>query len=249
MKKLLTPLWLPAAVLVAGEAGLMLRLWLLTAGVDDRGLIPNGHPAQSLLWILTALLLALLLVGTRRLLEGTKYSFNFPPSPLRALGCLLGSVSIGVSSALELQVYPDALSVLSCSLGFAAAASLLYIAWCRYAGKQPVVVFHGIAALYLMLRLVSQYRHWSADPQLLDYCFQLLSTVCLMLACYQRAAFDAGCGDRRAYVLFHLSSVFFCCLSLVDMSSILFYLGTGIWMLSDLCSLMPMPSQPREEPS
>ncbi len=245
MKKLLNPFWLPAAVLLLGEVGLVLRVWLLAAGTEYGGMLPESHPAEPLLWMLTAAALALLLVGTSRLLEGSKFQFNFPASLTRALGCGAGCISIAVTSALELSLYQDTLNILACSLGFAAAAAVGYIAWCRYKGMQPVMLFHAIAALYLMLRLVSQYRHWSSDPQLMDYCFQLLATVCLMLACYQRAAFDAGCGDRRAYTLFHLAAVFFCCLSLVSRESIAFYLGTGIWMLCDLCNLAPMPRKER----
>ncbi len=247
MKKLLTPAWLPVAVLLLGEIGLVLRLWLLNAGGDTQGLIPHDHPAQYLLWMLIAATLALVLVGTNKLTEGAKYSFNFPPSLRRALGCGLGCISILLTSILEMGAYSDTLNTLACCVGFAAAAAVGYIAWCRYKGKQPVMVFHGIASLYLMLRLVDQYRHWSSDPQLLDYCFPLLATVCLMLACYQRAAFDAGAGDRRSYARFHLSALLFCCISLVSSESILFYLGTGAWMLCDLCSLIPMSSQSQED--
>ena len=94
-----------------------------------------------------------------------------------------------------------------------------------------------------MVRLVSHYRHWSTDPQLQDYCFQLLAIVFLMLATYYRAAFDVDMGRRRPLVICHLAAVYFCCLSLIDGSSLCYYLPLIAWIFTDLCNLAPLAPQ------
>ena len=177
---------------------------------------------------------------TRELTEAKKYAFNFPPSPIAAIGTGLAALSIGIHSILSFPGSLDAIDVISGILGILSAGALGLAGWCRLKGSRPNFLLHYVVAVYLMLRLICQYRHWSADPQVLDYCFSILATVCLMLAAYHRAAFDMGSGDRRNYAFFCLTCGFFCCLSLVGWEDILYYLGIGTWMFTDLCNLTPL---------
>lgn len=243
MKKLFNPANLPWFVLAAGGAGLLLRIWLLKTGMDEKGFLMPGHPADILVWVLTAAVIAVLLFCTRRLLQAAKYQFNFPQSVSGALGCVSGALGIAITSFAELVAYSDTLTLLTAAMGLVGAAALGYLGYCRQKGMHPNILCHTLISLYLMLRLISQYRHWSSDPQLQDYCFQLLATVCLMLAAYHRATFDANAGKRRPHAIYHLAAVYFCCLSLAGSESIVFYLGAGVWMLTDLCSLTPLPEQ------
>ncbi len=247
MKNIFSPKNLPWAVLAASGIGLLLRIWLLIAGTDEKGFLMSGHPADILLWILTAATIAMVLLCTRRLQQAAKYQFNFPQSMTGAIGCALGAAGIAIVSVAELLSYDDTLALVSAIMGLLGAGALGYLGYCRQKGLHPSVLCHTVISLFLMLRLINQYRHWSSDPQLQDYCFQLLATVCLMLAAYHRATFDANAGNRRPHAFFHLCAVYFCCLSLAGTDGIAFYLGTGIWMLTDLCSLIPMPEQPRED--
>ena len=247
MEKLLKPANLPLITAATGAVGLLLRLLLFSATVDSSGYLVAGHPAQAILWVLTAAVLLALFLGTRSLQEGNKYSFNFPPSLVGAVGCLLGAASFAITSGVELTVYTDTMTVLTSLLGFASAVCLGFIGYRRWMGKRTNFLLHTAICLYLMMRLVCQYRHWSSDPQMLDYCFQLLATVFLMLAGYHRAAFAVNRGSRHSYVFFHLSAVYFCLVSLIGSESIVFYLGAGAWMLTDLCNLSPMPSSKRGE--
>lgn len=247
MKKLLKPTNLPCIILAAGAIGLLLRIWLLGTGTDERGFLVSGHPAEVLLWVLSAAVIALLLYCTRRLLEAPKYQFNFPQSLAAAIGCMLGALGIAITSLSEMLLHADTLTVIAAILGLLSAGALVFMGHCRYKGLRSNVLCHATVSLYLMIRLISQYRHWSSDPQLQDYCFQLLATVCLMLAAYHRATFDANIGKRRPHAIFHLAAVYFCCLSLAGSDNIAFYLGTGAWMMTDLCSLIPLPEQKWED--
>lgn len=243
MKKIFRPANLIWAVLAAGCAGLLLRIWLFASRTEESGLLTAGHPAHVLLWLLTAAVVATVLWGTRDLKEAAKYSFNFPASLHSAIGCVLGALSIGITSVADWIVYPDSLTAIASVLGILSAAALLFVAYARWKGNPQSILYHAVISLYFMFRLVSQYRHWSADPQLMNYGFQLLASVCLMLSVYQNAAFDAAQGNRQLHTVFHMGAVYFCCVSLIGSENIVFYLGTGVWMLTNLCNLTPRKKQ------
>lgn len=239
MKKILKPANLIWLVLAGGLIGLLLRLWLFSSRAEETGLLANGHPAEPLLWLLTAAVVAAVIFGTRRLEEAAKYSFNFPPSLPGAVGCLIAALSICIASLAEWLTYSDPLTVIASILGILSTVALVVVAYGRWKGQRQSILLNGVICLHFMFRLVSQYRHWSADPQLMDYCFPLLASVCLMLSVYHRAAFDVKQGNRRLHSIFHLCAVYFCFVSLIGKENVLFYLGTGIWMLTNLCNLTP----------
>lgn len=243
MKDILKPTNLPEWILGTGGIGLLLRIWLLKAGTDDNGFLISTHPANILLWILTAIVLGALLLLTKDLIEATKYPFNFPASTLSGYGAYVAAAGIGICTIIDLSVSTAPIEVVSCLLGLLAALMLAYSGYCRGNGLQPPVLVHIAISLYLMVRLICLYRRWSSDPQLLDYCFPLLATVCLMLATYHRASFNADFGKRRPYAFFSLSAIYFSCLSMTGWANIPFFLSTIVWMATDLCSLIPMPGR------
>ena len=247
MKRLLTPTILPPLTLLAGCLGLLLRIWLFSTGADESGLLVGGHPAEILIWLLCASTLAWLWLGCRPLVAAPKYSFNYPASAIGAAGCALFALAFGFTSVTELLGRPDTLGLLAAVLGVLAALALLILAVVRYRGDQPNFLLHALVCISFMVRLVSLYRQWSTDPQLQDYCFQLLATVCLMLSFYYRAAFDVDMGRRRPLAFFHLATVFFCLLSITHKDFVFFYLPAGIWAMADLCNLAPLPPQTQED--
>ena len=60
MNKLCKPSYLPVVTLSAGCLGLALRIWLFLGGTDEKGLLLSSHPANALIFILTALFLGYL---------------------------------------------------------------------------------------------------------------------------------------------------------------------------------------------
>ena len=169
MKRLLAPTLLPWITLAAGALGLLLRIWLYSTGIDETGLLIAGHPAEILIWLLTAGMMVLLWLSTSPLVAAPKYRFNFPRSVFDATGCGFAALGIGFTSAMEIMARSDTLTSLTAIVGIFAAASLAALALMRFKGIQPGILFHVILCVYFMLRLVSLYRHWSADPQLQDY--------------------------------------------------------------------------------
>lgn len=242
MKQILNHKNLPWLTLIAGGFGLALRVWQMSTK-NAEGFFARGHISSILLYIFSALVVAGLIVATRPLRQADKYRFNFPASTVGGVGALVAAFAFGLTSAMELIDGGDFLTVLACLFGILSAVALVFIAHCRWKGLHPSTLFHTAICAWLMLRLICMYRHWSSDPQLLDYCFQLLALVCMMLSSYHRATFDANFGRRHSYVLFNQAGVYFCCLALAGPENVLFFLGGAVWMITDLCNLTPLPRE------
>ena len=228
MKLSLKPKYIPALALCGGILGAGLRLWLFATGLDAQGLIRTGHPADPLIFILTAVVLAGIYLCLPQADGAHHYKQQFPVSLPAAIGCWIAALGILITDFRELATLQDNTTVISFILGLAAVAVLAMLGLCQLWGVRPSVLLHGCVTLYLMVHLVSQYRVWSAEPQLQSYGFQLLASVFLMLSCYQRTTLDDGCGSRRWYLFFHYGALFFCCLATIG-GNWLFYLSMVLW--------------------
>lgn len=236
MKKMIKPSILPIFTLAAGILGLGLRVWLFFGGTDRKGLLVASHPANALTFILTALVLAALFLFIRPLNAVDRYQKLFPRAKFPAAGCVAAAVGIAWVNLRDLNMRTDAITMISLFLGILAFISLLILACCRFKRIRPVFFLHMVVTVYLMFHLISQYRLWSAEPQLQVYFFPLLSSVFLMLTGYHNAVLDARKSDRKWFVFCNQGALYCCCLSLWG-DSWLFYLTMGFWMLSSLCSL------------
>ena len=243
MKKYLKPAFLPYATLVCGVIAMLFRLWLLALGEDGWGLLPAGIFPDVMSWVMVALTMALLAYSTWRLREANKYSYNFPASLVSAAGIALAAFAIFVDSLVKLMAGVFAMEFASTILGLLASVAMGFLAYFRWKGIRPSVLFHGAVCAYLMLTLVSSYQHWSALPQLQDYGFELLAIVFLMLATYQRAAFDTDCGNRRAYAFFSLGALFFSLAAIPSCFNPGFFIGCAAWMLATPCQWTTLPKK------
>ena len=252
MKKFFKSANLPTLVMGAGGIGLLLRLWLLSAGMEANGFLRLSHPANILLWIVVAIVLVGLFYLTKDLVAADKYDFNFPASGVSSWGLYIAACGIGFGAFVDAFSVTTGIQFLTTIMGLVTALMLALNGYFRRRGTIPSMMTHITISLYLVLRLISFYRAWNSDPQILDYCFPLLATSFLMLATYHRAAFDAHTGKRRPYAFCSLVAVFFSYLSLVGSENILFFMSAAVWMTTDLCSLIPMPGiklfhYPRED--
>lgn len=240
LKKLFHPKYLPHFALVCGALCALVRWWLFTS-VDSKGLLDSQHPGHWLTWLITAVAMAGLALGTWNLRQAPKYSFNFPASTLSAVGRWVAAAVILLSSVANLISKTDMLTKLTALLGLGSAAALGFLGLCRKEGKRPSMLLHTLICVHLMLQLVCMYRLWSANSQVQTYCFSLLSIVSVMLSVYYCAAFDSKAGDRRAHALTHLAAVYFSISALPHCSDPLFFIAMAVWMVTDLCCLIPMP--------
>ena len=236
MKRFLKITNLPLMVLGSGLLTCFMR-FLLLRGRDEKGLLSVGTFPDVMSLILVALTLALLFWGCRQLKGGNKYASNFSASIPAAASMTLAALGFLITSISDLGVAIDSIGKFSALLGFLAAIALLLLAFVRFKGVRLNVIFHGIICFYLILHLVSHYRLWSSCPQLQSYGFELLAIVFVMLAAYQRAAFDAGSGNRQAYTFFSLTALYFCISALPSCDNIAFFLGCSVWMFCTPCNL------------
>lgn len=243
LKKLTTPPWLALGL---GVPGFGLMALLMRSGIDQRELFIPGHIAGILLWALTMLMAVTLLVTVPRFGGKAKYVRMFPASTPAACGILAAAVAVLWSGWQIWGSGTDTLGDVVAVLGCLSVGALVYLAWCRFRGLRSSFLLWAVVTVFLMLRLMVYYRNWSAQPELLRYCFPLFASVCLTLAFYYRTAFTVGMGNRQKYLLFTQLGAFFC-LVVLGSELDLFYLGMLGWCLLDLTALRPFKTGAREE--
>lgn len=229
---------LPWLSLGAGLLGVCLRLWLYAGGSDEKGLLVTGHPANILLFALTAAVMAVLFLRVRALGHAPGYSHLFPRSVPAAIGNGVAAVAMLLSLPLSLSA--------TTVLGLLAAVSFAYLAFCALRHLRPAFWLHGIITVYFMVYAVGQYRVFSTEPQISVYFFELLAAVFLMLTFYYRSVLDVEEKGRSAYVFCNQAALFFCCVSLVG-GTRLFYLAMVVWTATNLCSLKSVTRHPRSK--
>ena len=218
----------------AGILGLTLRAVLYANGVDRKGLLISGYWAGSAIWCLTAVVALVLLLWCRRLKITQDYENSFPASALRAAGSSLAGIAFLLSPVA--QTPSQNFGAVETVLRYAAAGALIFVGYCRFRGKAPQFLLHSVVCLYLALRLVCQYRLWSADPQVQNYAFYLGAHVALMLTAYQFAAFDAGFGNHQKLWGAGLSAIYLATVSLLPAKESFFLICCILWLVSNLSS-------------
>ena len=202
-------------VLGAGLAGMALRALLYITGIDRKGLLTAGHWTIWLTLILTGLTLAFLLVTNPKSQGVTDYEATFPNSFSQGAGSLLIAAVIAFRAIPQFSA-TDSLALITSAFSLLTAAAMAWVGICRFTGKRPVFLCHSALCLFFALEMIDQYRHWSADPQLMNYGFYLLAFISLMLTAYFLAGFDADMGQRRALRFFSMAAGFFCCVALPE---------------------------------
>lgn len=245
MKLSVKPAVLKYLVLGAGILGLVLRAWLYAAGTDDSGLLVRGHIAGILLWVLTAVALVGAFCLSRGITGPEKQQDSFPSSSAGGAGAVAAAVGVLAATISEMSAAPNALVTLCTVFGFAAAVVLVFLGVSRLMGQTPHFLLHAALCAYFAVQMVYQYRYWSSDPQLQDYCFQLCACAGLMLTAYHHAAFGADMGSHRSLWFFSLATVYLCGPALAGPGNRLFYLGCGIWAFTNLSSLTAQPRRQR----
>ena len=217
------------AVPGAGLLGLILRTLLYATGIDQKGLIVSNHWATWSIFVITGLTLILLLITFRKQDGPTDYADCFPSSAFQGATSLLVAVVIALRTLSRYTSADDSLELLASVFGVITGIAMVVVGICRFTGKRPSFLCHSALCLFFALQMVSQYRHWSADPQLMNYAFYLLAFVCLMLTSYFLAGFDTDMGNRRALWFFSTAASYFCLLALPESGDTGLLVACGLW--------------------
>ena len=245
--------------LAAGLLSLGLNRYMLENFIDDKGLLVAGNLPGKLLWVVGVAFVVGLAYMLRTIGGDGSYEDNFPACYLSgglmiAAGLLMAwavpGLALGVPTpmaqgmALGINVLTDWAAKF---LPWLAAASMVVLGGLRMAGKKPWSILSGSITLFYMLMLVTNYRLWSADPQLHTYAYQLLAEVLLMLCAFHRTCCDAGIIQRRKLLLTALLAAA-CCIACRSMPfQQTYYLSAALWGLGCICQPTVLPPDPEPE--
>ena len=236
----LKPRILPYIGLTAGILALAARTWLFTTGIDERGLLSTTHPANTITYFLTAAVMALLFLTVRPLKETPPYTKLFKRSIPACIGSVAAAVGILFTTFTEFRQSSGLITLVACLLGVLAALSLVLTGIFRALCLRPAYYFHAAVTAYFMMHILSQYQNWNIEPQLQRYLPQLLASVFLMLAAYQRTALDADAGNVRNFLFFQYGALFFSCLAIGSTTPV-FYFSMAIWTATVHCDAEKQP--------
>lgn len=240
----------------AGLGTLVLCHSLLENWIDDKGLLIRGTAEETGLWIIGLAFAGLLLFLMKAVGGDGSYADNFPRSiTAGALMIAAGAVLVRAIPGLDtdtgavaatgaMQTVVDAVGAY---LPWAAAVSMAVLGIYRLLGKQPAGIFGGVICLLYMVMLISNYRLWSADPQLHDYVYQLLAGVLLMLCSFHRCCCDAGVIQRKKLLATGLGAAVCCAASLSGEFQREFYLASMLFAAGSICTVRTLPPDPEEE--
>ena len=225
----------PCAALALGVAGFFLRRWELATGFDQQGL---NVPCTAV-WVLAALsgavVLAALIFGLTQK-PATRYYQVFPQSTGLALLRLLGALLVMASCVIALGESTGLFHTIVLLLGAAAGVCLLAGDALYLKGQAPQPWAELVPVFFLILLIIYDFRHWSIDPVVLDYCFRLFALLSCMGFAYAWAGYGFNQGRRKSLCLFGMLCVFFCVTSLAD-GQLSQMLLMGGWALRALVAL------------
>lgn len=244
MKKYLR--YMDGIVMLCGAVGMLLRLWLLLAGTDAKGLYPANHPAWILLCVFSVLTAAFIWLMSRHTGNNRNYRSNFPPSLLGAAGSAIAAVGLAVTGSATLS-NGDVLSTLAGILGLLSAAGLLLAAWNRYRGQRIHFVCHMLPCLFFTAYMFLLGRELGSEPETQRYLFRFFATVAMVLACYQLWAFDVNQGNRQKNLFWSLIAAYLCLVAMPGSTQWPLYLTSAVWLLTGLPVLKYLPRRKRTE--
>lgn len=237
-----------------------LRLWNLFVAVDEQGL-PVMHLsiilliAAAILFLLLALFLSYRSPGRSGNSQVLQYgSGGFLCSLIAAILILLGSCA---EFAEALVSGPGISAPIMCLLGLLGGVCCCLTAWFRRRSgpRYPFVELAPI--LYLLVKLILNFKGWSTDPIILDYCVILFALIFTLLAFYYGAGFVFDLGKPRRTLFCAMAAVFFCAAAIMDgimdlrPSTIITYGGFLLWQLPVIWDLLepmdadPVPDRPK----
>ena len=260
----------PAVALLGGAAGYALRRWQLSAGFEpDTGLAIPGAPSAIALMACT-LVVALLAAALCWKWQGKSQcpvSFAWVKgNTLYAAAAAVAGILFLVGAVAEVPTLAqtmaqartgDNLLVRAAgrvlpparvALGVLAAPCAILWGRAVYRGdKDGMKENLGLLELCLLfcVCLVSDYQKHSADPVTMNYAYEVLAMVCVLLALYYLAGYSFQEGKPRRCLFFCLMGCYFCLVALADWGDLprmLDYGAAAIFLLAHAVALRSVPA-------
>lgn len=254
MKRGIIPL---ITVIIAALCGGTLRTWGLHAGTDISGL-PTSHISHfvfigaSLIFVVLFLALAVTSPG-----RSGRYQVLHYGGALYALSIFAAALILfgsGMEFTEALLAGPSISAPILCLMDLLGAICCMIVANFRRKGANPWPVTELIPILYLIIKLIFNFKEWSIDPVILDYCVILFALIFVLLAFHRTAGFVFDQGKPRVSLFFSLCAVYFSAAAMMDgmadlsFSTLVTYCGYLVWQLPViLCLSVPHAPDPVPE--
>ena len=227
-------------VVAAGSLAVMILLGsLIRAGqlhqiFDAMGLPAAGHPLSWMLGALTVLVLLASVLFAQLLPKGGSAGeacvVQMAVQALSGALVLLGA-AIGLFGQITTQPvnYHTALYFLQMLAGLC----MITTGWLHYKNAKPGVGYFAVVCVWQLLTLLLNFRGWSMDPTILDYCFRLFALVSGMCAAFHIGSLYLEQKGRRMAAFWCMAGTFFAVVSIFGerLSWGLAELGLGAWLL------------------
>lgn len=232
------------AVLLLSLAGFLLRLVQrkVSLGAD-------GMHTSKLMWplVLIAVLAVLFAVWVA---FGAKkragFRVNQQPSAALLLILLAALLLIG-ASVVRIFAMRGIDRVLIGAVGLLGALGLTLFSLQTIAGKHPNALFSMGFTLSLILKLIPEFRTWSTDPVISDYCFRLFAMICMMFAAFHLGGFALESGKRRMMIFWCCAGAVFSAISVADggVADVMTYGAYAIFLSAELWEMLARPRKRR----
>lgn len=242
---------------IGSAAGFLLRLFVLKACTDENHLLNPG--SLGLLWLIlfaAAVVAALTLLVLRlpRVEKGADAYFTFRTGDLTAA---LPAAALLLAGGVCELLREGTGANLYLSLGAVLSALLLAVAVLRRGVRRPVsfwLVFP--VCVWAAVKLILDFKDWSFDPRVIDFCYRLFSDVSALLALHFLSGFSLRVGKSRAAVLWSLLAYVFAVASVPDcfvgwgysLGACLSSLGLALLLLLQAIQLLREPFKPEPVP-
>ena len=221
---------LPRFTIIAGILGLLLRIWLFAAE-DEKGLLPANHFAGVMLYILSAAVLLVLFLSTRKLTP-RRVSKQFIRLNT-TYSCLLGGLGLALNAAFKLSSSAVRLAGLATIASLAGTVVMVVMAFFCFTRKRLPYIFPAFVSIVMSLETIAQCQVWGAEPQVPVYFFPLLASVFLILTAYCNTLLAARKPTANRLAFFSQAALYFSIVSL-NSSQWMLYLCMAFWAASQI---------------
>ncbi len=193
--------FLPGLALLLGVVGFFLRLWELSTAFEPNGLPIPGAPATIALICLSVAVLVVLGLLSFRLCRGKAaltcaQAFTCPLASYITLNVICAALLLGAGAIAVMNYVAQADQQPSHLLvgGLAAASGVcILLSGKKNYRKEGDFRFNGLLLVppfFACLWLVVVYQFRAGDPIILDYVYQILAIISILLALYFMAGFS-----------------------------------------------------------
>ena len=233
--------------ILAAAAAYFLRLSQLQNYYDETGRVMAGAGKGPLTWLCVMLVLAFAACAWF-LRPRKKYGALTGRGPLVLAGTMAAAVGMILGCVAMVRDLENDYDLLLAAGGMVTALCWVVVGLDRYRGRKIPAPLFMIPALFYAVKLIFDFRNWSRDPMVLDYCFDLLAIICIMCATFHLGGFCFDKGKRRL-------TVFFCCCGILfgaaaiaggRLRELAMTGGAMLWLAANLWTLL-RPARKRQE--